>query len=847
LTNKINDTNGIDVYGVYHPSQDHSGVVWHDWLIGAHVGYIFAAANRIGARGFATQQLDTALRAVIAHFEFGQDAGNPCSKEGANNCVDDYSVDAPGFAWIAAYKYRRGDDAAGVQPNVQHYRDRANDMINAAFNEVCIRMNDGEGGVATTLCNGTVAALRDGRAHTLSVNHGPQMPSYGFGLMTSIANAELGLEASGSGHYFDPDQVTIAQGLLTEMKNAFDNTTGEFSTTACVTIHLDPMSGVWTTTTPSNCAGPDGYKAGMYNLHRFYVDHLGGYPAGGYQSDTDNPGLFVLGDQSGFFSWGRYLTYSPMASSWFDKHSTDYLPFDDHNPIGYLDSVNANGLASGWSCDQDAPKNSNKVDIYANGVFAATDYATLPSEAAVNSLCGDGTAHRFQAQLPPSARGTTIIAYGLDYTWFGFTPLSCVTTCSWPDNPPTASFGISCIGRSCTANGGGSSDDVGINGYQWNWGDGQTGTGSTASHTFAVNGTYTVTLTVTDTIGQTNATSHTVNASDNPPAAAFVIPCTGRTCTGNAGASTDDVGISGYQWTWGDGQFGSGVVASHSYAVNGTYSVTLTVTDTIGQTNSVTHSVTVTDNPPVASFTISCTSLVCSTNGTASSDDLGVGAYSWNWGDNGAGNTGSTASHTFAGAGTYVVTLTVSDTIGQTNSTTRTVTVAPCTAPAISTQPTASPATISNGGSSTLAISVNGTAPLTVQWYTLSGTGVGSGTSISVSPAVTTTYYAIVSNACGSVQSMNVTVTMCSPGLGTAPTATPSTISAGQVSRLDMGSATGQATLTYLWYKSDGTLVATTTAKKINVTPTVTTSYYYKVTNSCGTTGASPTVTVTVQ
>jgi hypothetical protein len=62
-----------------------------------------------------------------------------------------------------------------------------------------------------------------------------------------------------------------------------------------------------------------------------------------------------------------------------------------------------------------------------------------------------------------------------------------------------------------------------------------------------------------------------------------------------------------------------------------------------------------------------------------------------------------------------------------------------------------------------------------------------------------------------------------------------------------MGSATGQATLTYLWYKSDGTLVATTTAKKINVTPTVTTSYYYKVTNSCGTTGASPTVTVTVQ
>jgi hypothetical protein len=69
----------------------------------------------------------------------------------------------------------------------------------------------------------------------------------------------------------------------------------------------------------------------------------------------------------------------------------------------------------------------------------------------------------------------------------------------------------------------------------------------------------------------------------------------------------------------------------------------------------------------------------------------------------------------------------------------------------------------------------------------------------------------------------------------------------GQISRLELSNATGQGTLTYLWYKSDGTLVGTTTSKKLNVSPTVTTSYYYKVSNSCGTTGPSPTVTVTVQ
>src|SRR6185369_11843636 len=759
LTAKLNDTNGIDSNGIYHSSADHSNV-WNSWLSGASVGYIFAAANRIGANGFATQQLDTALRTVIAHFEFTGDPG--CSKESGNNCVDDYSVDAPGCAWIAAYKYRRGDDSTSTQ----HYRDRANDMINSAFNEVCIRKNDlaTPPGDPMTLCNGNVADLAAGNAHTLSVNHGPQMPSYGFGLMTSIANAELGLQASGSSHTYTPDQITIAQGLLTEMKNAVDPMTGEYSTTACVTINRD-LSGVWTTSTGSDCGGPDHYKAGSYVLHKFYSDYLGGYPSGGYQSSSPDMTAFHLGDtQNDFFSWGRYLTYVTMASSWFNTPRREYLPFDASNPIGYFDSIDSNGLASGWSCDQDAPTHSNKVDLYSNGIFSATAYATLPSESAVNSACGGGTAHRFQAQLPPAARGTSIVAYGLDYTWYGFTQLPCSTTsCTWPDNPPTARFGISCAGSSCTANGTASTDDVGIAGYQWNWGDSLTGSGSSASHTFTTNGTFTVTLTVTDTIGQTGST---------------------------------------------------------------------------------THSVTVPDNPPVASFTIACTYLACTADGSASSDDHGISAYQWTWGDNLAGKSGSPASHTFAAAGTYVVTLTVSDTVGQTGSTTRTVTVAPCAGAAISTQPTSSPASITAGSSSTLTIGVTGSAPVTVQWYKGAGTAVGSGTSISVSPTQNTTYYAIVSNSCGTVQSSNVSVSS-PPGLGDAATAAPSTITAGQVARLELDNATGQS-LTYLWYKSDGTLVGSTIAKKLNVSPTVTTSYYYKVTNSCGTTGPSPTVTVTV-
>ena len=817
---------------------------WSGWLYAGNAAIVFAAANRIGANGFATKDLDNALKAMESSVAVGHEPpvnGMPaCSKESVNQCVDDYSVAAPGFAWLAAYKYRRGNPDGDVASLQQ----QAIGAINAAFNEVCIRKSDD-----VSLCNGSIAELDALQAYTLSLNHGQQMPSYGFGLMTSLASATLGLQASGYSFSFTDDQKKIARGLAREMQA---HVTNDAFNNDCVSISRDENNVFHLTSPTLPCGGPDVYVPGLYELKEFYDGYFGGMPAASYQADLNSftSGVYHLGPaDGGFFSWGRYTYYYGQSYDWVHT-SREYLPFDTVDPIGYIDGIDGNGLASGWTCDHDAPAHSNRVDLYSNGVFAAFAYATLASEQAVNSLCGGGTAHRFQAQLPASARGTSIVAYGLDYTWYGFTQLPCSSgNCTWPDNPPTASFTISCTGRTCSANAGASSDDVGISGYQWNWGDNQTGSGGpTASHTFALNGTYTVTLTVTDTIGQTGTTTRTVTEADNPPAASFTITCTGRACSVNASASSDDLGIAGYQWNWGDNQTGSGgPTSSHSFAVNGTYTVTLTVTDTIGQTGSTTRAVTVTDNPPVASFTIPCSSLICTANASASSDDLGVAGYQWNWGDNQTGSGGPSASHTYAAAGTYVVTLTVSDTIGQTGSTTRTVTVAPCTPPAISTQPAASPASIPTGGSSTLTIAVTGTAPLTVQWYTSLGTFVGTGTSLVVSPASTTSYYAVVSNACGSVQSLTCKVTICSPGLGSAPTATPSTITAGQTSRLDMGDATGSPTLTYLWYKSDGTLVGTTTAKRLNVTPTVTTSYYYKVSNSCGTTGPSPTVTVTVQ
>ena len=81
------------------------------------------------------------------------------------------------------------------------------------------------------------------------------------------------------------------------------------------------------------------------------------------------------------------------------------------------------------------------------------------------------------------------------------------------------------------------------------------------------------------------------------------------------------------------------------------------------------------NQPPVASFTYSCVSLACTFDATASTDaDGSITSYAWTFGDGGAG-TGVQPAHPFAAAGTYGVTLQVTDNGGATGSVTRQVTV----------------------------------------------------------------------------------------------------------------------------------------------------------------------------
>ena len=73
-----------------------------------------------------------------------------------------------------------------------------------------------------------------------------------------------------------------------------------------------------------------------------------------------------------------------------------------------------------------------------------------------------------------------------------------------PNQAPTASFTASCAGRACSFDASGSTDaDGSVTGYSWNFGDGTTATGATATRTYPTDGVRSVTLTVTDDRGAT--------------------------------------------------------------------------------------------------------------------------------------------------------------------------------------------------------------------------------------------------------------------------------------------------------------------------------------------------------
>jgi PKD repeat protein len=194
------------------------------------------------------------------------------------------------------------------------------------------------------------------------------------------------------------------------------------------------------------------------------------------------------------------------------------------------------------------------------------------------------------------------------------------------------------------------------------------------------------------------------------------------------------------------------------------------------------------NQPPVAAFTSSCPQLTCSFDASGSSDpENGPLTYAWDFGD-GTTGTGVAPSHPYTAAGTYNVTLTVTDNQNATNAVTHPVTAtAPAaqpiafkTASAVSTPggatsisityPTVAPGDglvlilSNNSGSTTSSFGVTGTAPGFTQ--------VGIQTALATPPNVAMTTQVFQRVAVGNESGTKLTVPLTSNGASASAKAT---------------------------------------------------------------------------
>jgi len=175
------------------------------------------------------------------------------------------------------------------------------------------------------------------------------------------------------------------------------------------------------------------------------------------------------------------------------------------------------------------------------------------------------------------------------------------------------------------------------------------------------------------------------------PVAGFTASPTNGAVSLNVNFTDTSTGtITNYLWTFGDSGTSTLSSPTHTYTNAGTFSVSLTVVGPLGSsTNTQSNLITVTNAPPVASFTASVTNGAAPLNVTFTDASTGtITNHSWTFGDGGA-STLSSPSHTYTNAGTFSVSLAVLGPLGS-STTNRTNLITVTNTNVVNTPPTVS-------------------------------------------------------------------------------------------------------------------------------------------------------------
>jgi len=351
------------------------------------------------------------------------------------------------------------------------------------------------------------------------------------------------------------------------------------------------------------------------------------------------------------------------------------------NPVPTGTQVTFNGTAS---TDPDGTVTKYEWDLDGNGSYE-TDTGSIATATNTYAVAGS-------------------VTVGLRVTDNNGDTATTTQALTVQNRAPSASFTATPnpvpTGTAVSFDASGSTDPDGtVAKYEWDLdgnGSYETNTGATAAttKTYASASTPTIGLRVTDNNAGAATTTRVLTVQNRLPSASFTLTpnpvVSGSPVSFNGSGSTDPDGtIAKYEWDFdGNGTYetstGATATTTKTFATAGSVTVGLRVTDNNGGTATTTRALTVSNRAPTASFTATPnpvpTGTAVSLNAATSSDPDGtVVKYEWDLDGNGSyeTNTGTTATttKTFAAPGTFTVGLRVTDNLGLTATSSKTITV----------------------------------------------------------------------------------------------------------------------------------------------------------------------------